>query len=189
VALTERHLPARLVPVRDNVRRLPGEGEGVLLHTTTLSDLIRLAAQAQWPLALDLDGVEGLEPSEAAMAFAVERLGIRILLSRRPALMARAAALGCLGLLRVSCLDSTGLERALDGHPGPPVGTAISPGLVLAHLPPDQRARLPRPLLAYGLVRRPEEAEAAVAAGADAVVVDLTRESADKPLDTRTKRA
>jgi glycerol-3-phosphate responsive antiterminator len=179
VELTDRRLPARLVPVRDNVRRLPGEGEGVLLHTTTLTDVIRL----------DLDGVEGLEPSEAAIAFAVERLGIRILLSRRPALMARAAALGCLGLLRVSCLDSTGLERALDGHPGPPVGTAISPGLVLAHLPPDQRARLPRPLLAYGLVRRPEEAEGAVAAGADAVVVDLARESADKPLDTRTKRA
>jgi hypothetical protein len=94
--------------------------------------------------------------------------------------MAWVQRLGCLPLLRVSCLDSTGFERALAGHPGPPVGTAISPGLALAHLALAQRARLPRPLLAYGLVRRPEEAAAARGAGADSVVLD--------PLDTQAKR-
>lgn len=187
--MTVPPLPPRLVPVRDNLGRLPEEGEGILLHSTTLADLIRLAAQARWPLALDLDSVEGLEPCEAAMAFAVQRLGIRILISRRPALMARASALSCLGLLRVSSLDSTGFERGMEGHPGAPVGTAISPGLVLAHLPPQQRLDLPRPLLAYGLVRRPEEAAAVVAAGADSVVVDLARRPVDKRIDNRTKRA
>ena len=187
--LTVPALPPRLLPVRDNLRRLPQEEEGVLLHSTTLAHLIRLAAEARWPLALDLDGVEGLEPGEAAMAFAVQRLGIRILISRRPALMARATVLGCLGLLRVSSLDSTGIERGMDGHPGPPVGTAISPGLVLAHLPSEQRVELPRPLLAYGLVRRPEEAAAALAAGADSVVMDLPRTAPAKRIDNRTKRA
>ncbi|MBO0684096.1 MAG: glycerol-3-phosphate responsive antiterminator, partial [Candidatus Dormibacteraeota bacterium] len=117
------------------------------------------------------------------------RLGIRILISRRPALMARAPALSCLGLLRVSSLDSTGFERGMEGHPGAPVGTAISPGLVLAHLPPQQRSDLPRPLLAYGLIRRPEEAAAVVAAGADSVVVDLAQRPVDKRIDNRTKRA
>ncbi|MBO0682551.1 MAG: glycerol-3-phosphate responsive antiterminator, partial [Candidatus Dormibacteraeota bacterium] len=100
--LTLPALPPRLLPVRDNLRRVPQEEEGVLLHSTTLAHLIRLAAEARWPLALDLDGVEGLEPGDAAMAFAVQRLGIRILISRRPALIARASALSCLGLLRVS---------------------------------------------------------------------------------------
>jgi glycerol-3-phosphate responsive antiterminator len=168
------------VPARDHLPARLGPDQGVLLHSTTLSDLIRLAAAATWPLALDLDSVEGLDPSPAAVTFAVERLGIRVLLSRRPALVAWAQHHGCLPLLRVSCLDSTGFERALAGHPGPSVGTAISPGLVLAHLQPGQRSRLPRPLLAYGMIRRPEEAAAARRAGADSIVID--------PLDTVTKR-
>jgi glycerol-3-phosphate responsive antiterminator len=174
-------LPARLVPVRDHLPRQLGADEGVLFHSTTLSDLIRLAAGARCPLALDLDSIEGLEPSGAAITFAVERLGIHVLLSRRPALMAWARRLGCLPLLWISCLDSTGFERALVGHPGPPVGTAISPGLVLAHLPAAQRSRLPHPLLAHGLVRRQEEVAAARAAGADSVVI--------APLDIEKKRA
>ena len=91
-----------------------------------------------------------------------------------------AAAAGCVPLLRVSCLDSTGFERALAGHPGSQVGTAISPGLVLAHLPSAQRARLPRPLLAHGMIRRPEEVAAAREAGADSVVLD--------PLDREPKK-
>jgi glycerol-3-phosphate responsive antiterminator len=172
VELTTAALPRQLVSARDHLPDELGADEGVLLHSTTLSDLIRLAAGATFPLALDLDSIEGLEPSVAAISFAVERLGIRFLLSRRPAVMARAPRLGCVPLLRVSCLDSTGFERALAGHPGSPVGTAISPGLVLAHLPADQRARLPRPLLAYGVVRRAEEVAAARAAGADSVVID-----------------
>ena len=181
MALTTDLLPRQLVPVRDHLPPRLGPREGVLLHSTNLADLIRLAAGAACPLALDLDGIEGLEPGEAAVAFAVQRLGIRVLLSRRPALMSWARDRGCLSLLRVSCLDSTGFERALLAHPGAAVGTAISPGLVLAHLPPGQLARLPRPLLAYGMIRRPEEAAAARQAGADSIVVD--------PLDRDRKRA
>ena len=178
--LTTALLPPQLVPVRDHLPHRLGADEGILLHSTTLSDLIRLSAAATCPLALDLDSVEGLDPGPAAVTFAVERLGIRVLLSRRPALMAWAQQAGCVSLLRVSCLDSTGFERALAGHPGPPVGTAISPGLVLAHLAAAQRARLPRPLLANGVVRRPEEVTAAREAGADSVVID--------PLDTEPKK-
>jgi glycerol-3-phosphate responsive antiterminator len=181
VALTTDLLPSQLVPARDHLPPRLGPDEGVLLHSTSLSDLIRLAAAARCPLALDLDSIEGLDPSAAAITFAVERLGIQVLLSRRSALMAWARHQGCLPLLRVSCLDSTGFERALAGHPGPSVGTAVSPGLVIAHLPPDQRARLPRPLLAYGMIRRPEEAAAARRAGANSIVID--------PLDTESKRA
>jgi glycerol uptake operon antiterminator len=146
-------------------------GAGLLLHDLTLLDLVRLSARPDRPLAIDLDSVEGLAADEAAVEFVARRLGIGVVITRRPGLAARASDLGCLALLHVHCLDSTGLERALAAHPGAPSGTALSPGLVLAHLSPAERRRLPAPVLAYGLLRRPEEREAALAAGAAGVVV------------------
>jgi glycerol-3-phosphate responsive antiterminator len=94
--------------------------------------------------------------------------------TRRPALALRALELGFLPLFRVHCLDSTGFERALEGHPGPPVGTAVSPGLILAHMAPGQRASLPEPIVANGLMRTEEDVAAALAAGATAVVLEQT---------------
>ena len=58
-------LPAQLVPVRDHLPRQLGADEGVLFHSTTLSDLIRLAAGAQCPLALDLDSAAVLQQLNA----------------------------------------------------------------------------------------------------------------------------
>ena len=105
------------------------------------------------------------------MAFVVQRLGIEVVLTRRPQLAAGAAALGGIGLLQVLAFDSTGLLRALVAHPRQPrVGTAMSPGLVLAHLLPEELGRLPRPILAYGLIHTPEAA-ASILARADSVVV------------------
>jgi glycerol-3-phosphate responsive antiterminator len=164
-------LPRLLVPAAELPRRPPPGGAGILLRRLTLMDLVRLSAAAGVPLALDVDSVEGLAPDEAAVAFLRERLQVSVVITRRPALAARAWALGCLPLLHVHCLDSTGLEHAMAAHPGPPVGTAVSPGLILAHLSPAQRSRLPRPLLAYGLIERPADRDAAFAAGADAVVL------------------
>jgi hypothetical protein len=50
------------------------------------------------------------------------------------------------------------------------VGSVLSPGLVIAHLRPDELAQLPRPLLAYGLIDETEAADACLAL-ADAIVV------------------
>jgi glycerol-3-phosphate responsive antiterminator len=162
-------LPRVLLSVRD---RLPPtvDGEGVLFHDLGLTDLIRLSAAAGRPAAVDMDTVEGLSPDAAAVTFVAERLGIKTMITRRPAMALHAVKLGCLALLHVHCLDSTGFERALESHPGRPVGTALSPGVVLEHLALDQRARLPEPVLAYGLVRRREDRDAALAAGAAAVM-------------------
>jgi glycerol-3-phosphate responsive antiterminator len=163
-------LPALLLSAHDRAPGVPA-GAGLLLHDLGLLDLVRLSARPALPLAVDLDTVEGLAADDAAVEFVVVRLGIGIVITKRPALASRAVALGCLALLHVHCLDSTGLERALAAHPGSPVGTAVSPGLVLAHLPESQRLALPAPVLAYGLVRRQEERRAARAAGAAAVVM------------------
>lgn len=176
----EIRLPPVLLSVRD---RLPAasDGEGVLFHDLNLTDLIRLSAAAGRPAAVDMDTIEGLSPDAAAATFVAERLGIKAMITRRPALALHAVKLGCLALLHIYCLDSTGFERALESHPGQPVGTALSPGVVLEHLALDQRGRLPEPVLAYGLVRRREDLDAALAAGAAAV---MTRRAHGEPQAT-----
>jgi glycerol-3-phosphate responsive antiterminator len=144
---------------------------GLLLRDTDLPALIHRASQPGPPLAVDIDTVSGLDDDQVAVAFVVQRLGIEVVLTRRPQLAAGAAALGGLGLLQVLGFDSTGLLRALVAHPRQPrVGTAMSPGLVLAHLLPEELGRLPRPILAYGLIHTPEAA-GSILARADSVVV------------------
>jgi glycerol uptake operon antiterminator len=171
MAVTPPGLPAVLVSTTHHGLHAVPAGAGLLLHDLNLLELVRLSARPRRSLAVDLDSVEGLAADEAAIAFLAARLGVSVVITRRPGLAARAPDYGCLALLHVHCLDSTGLERALAAHPGTPVGTAVSPGLVLEHLAPSQLRRLLPPVLAYGLVRRPEERDAALAAGAASVVV------------------
>ncbi|HXM57140.1 MAG TPA: glycerol-3-phosphate responsive antiterminator [Candidatus Dormibacteraeota bacterium] len=164
-------LPRLLQAASRAPRRADPDVGGVLVHDVSVQELVRMSAANQLPLAVDLDTVEGLAADATAVAFLAVRLRLPILITRRPALAARARELGCLALLHAHCLDSTGWERAMAAHPGPPVGTAVSPGLVLPHLDPFQLRSLPRPVLAYGLLRRVAEREAAFAAGADSAVV------------------
>jgi glycerol-3-phosphate responsive antiterminator len=171
VARSAPDLPRLLQSSTGSLRNLDPEVGGLLLHDLSLLEVVRLSAVAVLPLTVDVDTVEGLAPDATAIEFLAQRLRLSAVITRRPALAAQARALGCAALLHVHGLDSTGWERAMAGHPGPPVGTAVSPGLILPHLTAPQRRSLPRPLLAYGLVRRQEEREAAFAAGADAVVL------------------
>lgn len=165
-------LPVIFVPVggRDQ-GRLPDPPVGVLLRDLDLFALQTAAESGRPLLAVDLDSVEGLNADVAAVAFVVGRLGIEIVMTRRPALARRAADLGAFALARVFAFDSTGLGRSLDAHPGGPgVGTVISPGPALAHISPQDRARIPRPIVAYGLIGTPERALSLLRL-ADAVVV------------------
>lgn len=125
----------------------------VLLRDLDLATLVQVAEAACPPLALDIDSVEGLNADAAGARFVVVELRIAVVLTRRPAIASRVAEFGGLGLLRVLAFDSTGLERSIEGHASlPGVGTAISPGPVLAHLSMENIARLPRPVVAYGLI-------------------------------------
>ncbi len=149
---------------------LPGPVAPILLRDLDLTTLAGMGS-ARPPCALDLDSVDGLNPDAAAVRYVIEDLGIGTIATRRPAVAARAAEVGGLGLLHVFAFDSTGLRRTLEAHPGGPrVGTLVSPGLVLSHLGADELARLPRPLVAYGLIGTPARARALLAI-ADTVVV------------------
>lgn len=176
--------PRLLVAVRAMQHQHIPQGAGLLYHDLPLDDLIRISAAADAPMAADVDSIEGLAQDEAAITFLAGRLRIGIVITKRPALALRAADLGCIALLHVHCLDSTGLDRALGAHPGPPVGTAVSPGLILAHLSSGELQRLPGPVLAYGLIRRRDEARAALNSGAEGVVME-----SPGTLDSRAGRA
>jgi glycerol-3-phosphate responsive antiterminator len=167
------HLPGLLV-VSDGRHALhapPGIGAGVLVRDTDLAALVHRAGSGVPPDAVDIDSVAGLGADDAAVDFVTERLGVRIVLTRRPQLALRAADRGHLGLVHVFAYDSTGLARSLEGHPGTNgVGSVLSPGLVIAHLRADELARLPRPILAYGLIDAVEDARVCQAL-ADGIVV------------------
>jgi glycerol-3-phosphate responsive antiterminator len=167
------HLPGLLVVSdgRHAIYAPPGIGAGVLVRDTDLAALVHRAGSGVPPDAVDIDSVAGLGADDAAVDFVTERLGVRIVLTRRPQLALRAADRGHLGLVHVFAYDSTGLARSLEGHPGTNgVGSVLSPGLVIAHLRADELARLPRPILAYGLIDAVEDARVCQAL-ADGIVV------------------
>ncbi len=148
----------------------PGRDVGLLLRDTNLAALLAYAGY-DTTLAVDCDSVEGLGDDRAAAEFLVLRLGFGVVLTRHTAMAANVASLGGLALLKVYALDTEGLHRSLEGHPrGPAIGTAICPGLVLAHLEPGELSLLPRPIMGYGLLDAPEDIAACLAI-ADSVVL------------------
>lgn len=169
--------PARLPAVliasdgRHPVYAPPSLDAGILVRDTDLAALVHRAASDCPPVAVDIDSVAGLGSDDAAVAFVTGRLGIRVVLTRRPQLAAHVAERGHLGLVHVFGYDSTGLARSLDSHPrAEGVGSLVSPGLVILHLRPDELADLPRPVVAYGLIEDAEDARACQSL-ADTIVV------------------
>jgi glycerol-3-phosphate responsive antiterminator len=149
----------------------PGLDAAILLRNTDLGALIDRALSSPSPPAVEIDTVRGLETDKAAVDFLRRRLGIGILLTRRPQTATQFAELGGLALLSVLAFDSTGLARSLTGHPRRErVGTVVSPGLVLAHMQLSELAVLPRPVVAYGLISTAADARAGLER-ADSVVL------------------
>jgi glycerol-3-phosphate responsive antiterminator len=178
-------LPRILVAVdgRRTLDRPVPPRSGLLLRDTELGVVCASATSGAFPLALDIDTVRGLGTDDAAVAFVVERLGIEIVLTRRPGTALRAAELGALGLLHVLAFDSTGLGRSLDGHPrADGVGTVVSPGLVLSHMSRSELEQLPRPILGYGLMTEPADVMACLRL-ADAVALRPAAAAALADLD------
>jgi glycerol-3-phosphate responsive antiterminator len=146
-------------------------GAGILVRDTDLAGLVHSVGSNGPPDAVDLDSIAGLGSDDAAMDFVTGRLGIRIVLTRRPQLAARAAAHGHLGLVHVFAYDSTGMGRSLEGHPRTRnVGSVLSPGLVIAHLRQDELSVIPRPLLAYVLIDDTDDVRRCLAL-ADSIVL------------------
>jgi glycerol-3-phosphate responsive antiterminator len=180
-------LPAVLVASdgRHPLHAPPGLDAGVFVRDTDLTALVHRATSDCPPSAVDIDSVAGLGTDEAAVDFVTGRLGIRVVLTRRPQLAQHVADRGHLGLVHVFAYDSTGMARSLESHPRTPgVGSVLSPGLVIVHLRPDELAEMPRPIVAYGLIEDVDEARACLAL-ADAIVLQpaLAAKLAARELD------
>jgi glycerol-3-phosphate responsive antiterminator len=148
-----------------------GIDAGVLIRDTDLAAFVHRVTSDCPPTAVDIDSVAGLGTDEDALRFVTGRLGVRIVLTRRPQVAARVAELGHVGLVHVFAYDSTGMTRSLEGHPrSKRVGSVLSPALVITHLRPEELALIPRPLVAYGLIEDVDDARAC-AVLADAIVV------------------
>ena len=151
--------------------RMDGMPTGAFLRDLDVEALITRAASLDVPWAVDLDTIRGLKADESAASFAVERLGARAVVSRRPAVARTATALGAVGLIAVQAFDSTGLRRIAAAGPAPDgAGSILSPGLVIPRLRVDELAILPRPLVGHGLIVHPADALACLER-ADAIVV------------------
>ena len=143
---------------------------GLLLRDTNLASLLHHTGRS-YPVAVDLDTVEGLADDDSALHFLIVELGYRILLTHHAGVASRSADMGALALLRVYALDTSGLERSLESHPRRAgVGTVLYPGLVLPHLPEATLESLPKPLVAYGLIETPADLAACLAVADSAVV-------------------
>lgn len=168
-----RRLPRILVATdgRHAIDLPVGLDAGTLLRDSDLATLVHHAESNRSPAAVDIDSIAGVGADDDGVDFVTSRLRVPIILTRRPALAARAAEHGRLGLVHIFGYDSTGMTRSLDGHPRiEGVGSVFSPGLVVTHLRADELVSLPRPLLAYGLIDDVQAAEACLAI-ADAIVV------------------
>lgn len=183
----EVRLPQVLVATggRETIGLPPIPDIGILYRDLDLPILIASALTTGGPRAVDLDTVRGLQADDEAVEFILERLGIDIMMTRRPAIAERVAQLGGLGLLHTLAYDSTGVARMLDGHPrSAGIGAVLSPGLVLPHMLPSEVNRLPRPLLAYGLIQEPADALACLAlADGIALGIDAAAKLAPSLLD------
>ncbi len=144
---------------REQVILPDGLEVGLFLRDLDLPTLSQVADSNRRVLAVDLDSVEGLNPDAAAVRFITRRLSIGIVATRRPSVAVDVVEQGGIALLHILAFDSTGLGRALEGQfQRPGIGAIVSPGPVVAHLTAGDLDRLPRPLVAYGLIDTPGRA-------------------------------
>ena len=173
VSRAAARLPAVLIASDGHHAIRPPDGidAGVLIRDSDLNTFVHRVASDCPPVAVDIDSVAGLGTDEDALRFVTGRLGVGIVLTRRSQVAARVATLGHLGLVHVFAYDSTGMARSLETHPrSVRVGSVLSPAQVIVHLRPEELARLPRPVVAYGLIEEVADARAC-ALLADAIVV------------------
>ena len=156
---------------RHAVHAPPSLDAGVLVRDTDLAALVHRSSSDCPPDAVDIDSVAGLGSDDAAVDFVTGRLGIEIILTRRPQLARRAAERGHLGLVHVFAYDSTGMARSLEGHPDlSGVGSSCRRVSSLSTSGLTSSATSRDRSLAYGLIASVDEA-LACGALADSIVV------------------
>lgn len=149
-----------------------GYRQVLLERGSLLASLGPLAAAARQGIAIfvNLDGVEGIAPDSAALAFLATDLGFSGVMSVRPHLLADASRFRLRTVQRIHAIDSTGLETGLGSIVAPgPYALAIAPGVALPLVIGAIRAVSAAPVWGTGYITSVEQADAVLAAGANVV--------------------
>lgn len=131
-----------------------------------------LAAAARRGIAIfvNLDGVEGLAPDSAALAFVATDLGLSGVISVKPLVLKEASRFRLRTIQRIHALDSTGLDTGLRSLASPaPQALAVAPALALAQVAATIRRVTSVPLWGTGYVTTSDQARQVLAAGAEVV--------------------
>ncbi|PNQ87448.1 glycerol-3-phosphate responsive antiterminator [Paenibacillus polymyxa] len=138
-------------------------------HVAQLRNLYQMARSRNKQMLLHADLVQGLKNDEYAAEYLCQEIKPFGIISTRSGVIATAKKKGILAVQRVFLLDTIALEKsyALVEKTRPDY-IEVLPGVV----PPmiaEVSERTGIPILAGGLIRTPEDVEAALAAGATAV--------------------
>jgi len=153
-----------------------GYRQVLLERGSLLASLGPLASAARQGIAIfvNLDGVEGIAPDSAALAFLATDLGFSGVMSVRPHLLADASRFRLRTVQRIHAIDSTGLETGLSSIIAPgPYAIAVAPGVAVPQVIGTIRAVTETPVWGTGYITTVEQANAVLDAGAG--VVSCTR--------------
>jgi len=131
-----------------------------------------LAGAARQGIAIfvNLDGVEGLAPDSAALAFLATDLGFSGVLSVKPHLLKDASRFRLRTIQRIHALDSTGLETGLHSLVSPaPYAIAIAPAVAIPQVMPHIRSSTSAPIWGTGFIASAQQAAEVLRAGAAVV--------------------
>lgn len=144
----------------------------VLLLNATLSWLIRPEFQeyrTRKPILIHTDLVKGLSTDREAITFLRDFIGPWGIVSTKSGTLRAARKLGLPAIQRVFLIDSTSLRGSIESIiENEPVAVELMPGLAPG-LIQEVKAAVGIPVIAAGLIRTAEEAQAVLSAGADAV--------------------
>lgn len=149
-----------------------GYRQVLLERGSVLAMVGALAAAARQGIAIfvNLDGVEGLAPDSAALAFIATDLSFSGVLSVKPHLLRDARRFRLRTIQRIHALDSTGLETGLKSLLEPaPYAIAIAPAVAIPQVMSTVRGATSAAIWGTGFVSTLEQVETLLEAGASVI--------------------
>ncbi|WP_336741067.1 glycerol-3-phosphate responsive antiterminator [Aureimonas altamirensis] len=133
-----------------------------------VAELVRTLTRRNKLIVLNIDSCEGLSQDKGAIEFLSEA-GISVLLSTRVPTIQKAAQCGLLTMQKVFVTDRSTWPRSVKAvSQSSPNLVQLMPAPMLAHIPADDRKRMP-PAVASGFICTQADAQAALKLGAVAV--------------------
>lgn len=138
-------------------------------HIAQLRSIADYLKKANKELLIDIDLIHGLKNDEYAVQYLIQEIQPTGIISTKSQVIKEAKKKGIMAIQRLFLLDSNALETNYKHlEKNKPDYIEVMPG-VIPHMITEIRERTNIPILAGGLVRKQEEVEEALNAGAIAI--------------------